>query len=198
MDAQVISTVISGVFAIAAALGSIVLKHHLDRRKVRDSIPPAAPVINPYEPPTVPETLIDLRSADPRAKPSYLSRKVLLIPIATVVVGTVLGIVSRLLRPYANVGGTHYEALAALVILLVGCLVLINVNRLGRGFLGHLLYQLENLAMWSGFACGWSLVHGYFWGDLIGLSIAWWFGCSVFGSVVLAVFQSREQPTVVH
>ena len=198
MDAQIISTILSGVFAIAAVLGSIVLKVYLDRRQGQESVSPAAPVINPYEPTPVPEALCERRPAESLTKPTYLSRQTLLIPIATVVVGTALGIVARLLRPYANVGGTHYETLTALIILLVGCLVLIVVNRRGHGFLGHLLYQLENSAMWSGFACGWSLIHGYFWGDLIGVSIAWWFACSVVGSVVLAVPQWKRQRTAAH
>ena len=198
MDAQIVSTIMSGVFAIAAALGSIVVKIYLDRRQGEESMPPEAPVINPYEPPVVPEAVSERQPAEPRAEPTYFSRQLLLIPITTVFVGTIVGIVSRLLRPYANVGGTHYETLAALIILLVGCLVLINVNRLSHGFLGHVLYQLENLAMWSGFACGWSVIHGCFWGDLIGVSIAWWSCCSVFGSVLLAVFQWRRQRSVAH
>jgi hypothetical protein len=196
MDAQIISTIISGVFSTAAALGSIVLKLYIDRRKAGESMPPAAPVINPYEPPTPLETRITPRPAATLTEPTFLSRQVLLIPITTVVVGTVLGIVARLLRPYANVGGTHYETLAALIILLVGCLILINFNRLSDGFPGHLLFQLENLAMWSGFACGWSLIHGHFWGDLIVVSIAGWFCCSVFGIVLLAVFQWKRRRTV--
>lgn len=195
MDAQFISTLISGVLAIAAALGSIVLMYFLDPCKVRESTSPTDPAINPYEPP-IPETVNDSRPAHPLATPSYLTRKFLIIPIFTVVFGAVLGIVARLLRPNANVGGTHYEALASLVILVVGCLILIQLNRLGHGFLGHLLYQLENFAMWSGFSCGWSLMHGNFWGDLIGVSIAWWFGCAVFGGVSLAVLRWRQRCTV--
>jgi hypothetical protein len=196
MDAQIISTIISGVFSIAAALGSIVLKDHLDRLRAQESVSPAARVENPYESPQVPTTPIKPRHAQPPAKPTYLSSRVLLIPISTVVVGAIVGMVSRLFRPYANVGGTHYESLTAFAILTVSCLVLVIHNRNGQGFLGHLLYQLENLALWSGFACGWSLIHGYFWGDLVGVSIAWWVCCSVFGSVVLAVFQWRRRVTV--
>ena len=196
MNAQVISTMICGIFAIAAALGAILLKVFFNRSEAGESMPPAASAINPYEPPPVPGTLIESRPAEPLTKPSNLSRKVLLIPITTVVVGTVLGIVSRLLRPYAYVGGTHYEALAAFAVLILGCLILINFNRLGHGFLGQLLYQLENLAMWSGFACGWSLIHGSFWEDMIAVSIAWWFCCSVLGGALLAVFQWRRRRTV--
>ena len=195
MDAQIVSTIMSGVFAIAAALGSIVVKIYLDRRQGEASMLHEAPVINPYEPPVVPEAVSERQPSESRVDPTSFSRRVLLIPITTVFVGTIVGIVSRLLRPYANVGGTHYETLAALIILLVGCLVLINVNQLSHVLSGHVLYQLENLAMWSGFACGWSAIHGDFWGDLIGVSIAWWFGCSVFGSVLLALFQWRRQPS---
>ncbi|MEM0926992.1 MAG: hypothetical protein AAGJ83_13205 [Planctomycetota bacterium] len=117
------------------------------------------------------------------------ARRVFLFPIATVVFGTALGIVSRWLRPYANISGVHYEALASLAALLFGCLVLVYVNRRHHGRLGHLLYQLENLAMWSGFLCGWSCIHGEFWDDMVSVSIGWWVACCVFGSLLLSVIQ---------
>ena len=188
MDAQVISTIISGVFAIVAALGSILLKDFLDRRRARDSVSAA-----PGEVPTAPSK--PRRAASP-TKPGYRSPWVVLIPVAAVVVGAILGIASRLIRPYADVGGTHYEMLGALALLIVSCLFLVISNRNDEGFLGHLLYQLENIALWSSFACGWSLIHGYFWEDLVGVTIVWWFSCSVFGSVVLALFQWRRRSTV--
>jgi hypothetical protein len=196
MDAQVISTIISGVFSIVSAFGAIILKDFLDRREAQDS-PAVAPAENPYKSPTeIPATPGKPLRSESRPKPSYRSPWVVVIPVVTVVVGATVGVVSRLLRPYAHVRGAHYETLGALAVLTVSCLVLVVCNRKGQGLLGHVLYQLENFALWTGFACGWSLVHGYFWGDLIGVSIAWWFCCSVFGSVVLALVQWRRRSIV--
>ena len=195
MDAQVISTIISGVFAIVAALGSILLKDFLDRRRARDSAS-TAPADDPHKSPEVATTSSKPRRADSPTKPRSRSPWVVPIPVAAVLVGAILGIASRLIRPYAEVGGIHYEMLGALALLIVSCLFLVINNRNGQGFLGHLLYQLENIALWSGFACGWSLIHGHFWEDLVGLIIVWWFSCSVFGSVVLALFQWRRRSTV--
>lgn len=189
MNTQFFLTILSGILAVSAAVATILLKRLLNRRDATPAGPSADSKINPYAPPSTLENPAntDTDAAFPTSSPPL--RSVLLTPVATVVMGTGVGIVSRLLRPYANVDGAHYDALGALLILLVGCLILISLNRGTPGPLGHWLYQLENFAMWSGFACGWSLINGAFWADMIAVSLAWCLGCAVFGSLVLLALQ---------
>jgi len=189
MDAQIVCAILCSVIAIAGALTSIVLKSWLDRREADDSSEFSAAAVNPYAPLEFPPPDVAHDPAKPLRQVSRLQRRWVLIPVATVVAATMLGMVARLLRPYANFGGTHYEALAALVILLFGCVMLVGINRRHRGSLGHWLYQSENVAMWSGFTCGWSLIHGEFWEDMVGVCAAWWFGCAVLGTIALLAFQ---------
>ena len=198
MNTQILLTFLSGILAVTAAVATIVLRRRLKRS---DSAAPglsADPALNPYAPPSTPKSIAasDSAASDADVMLPLASNSLgntLLTPIVTVVVGTSVGIVSRLLRPYANVDGTHYEALAALLILMIGCLILISLNRRIEGTHRHALYQLENFAMWSGFACGWSLMNGAFWGDMIAVSFAWCVGCAVFGSASLSALRWIER-----
>lgn len=187
MNVQTIFTLVSGLMAVAAAIGSIGLLRYLDRL-TSDSPTSTEPDVNPYQPSMATEPLTESSVMVASNGAGF----VVLVPIMTVVVGTALGVASRWLRPYANIDGVHYEALASLIILVAGCFVLIALNRRGQGSLGHLLYQLENFAMWSGFICGWSLMHGAFWEDLIAVSMAWWLGCALFGAASLALIYYRR------
>lgn len=192
MDAQILSTIISGIFSVGAAVGSVLLKDYLDRRRVQHAPSPAI-AERPSEPATPSKTPSPSATARSATKPTQHTVSTLLIPISIVIGGALLGIAARLFRPYAGVDGVHYESLTAWAILIAICITLVVHNRKSHGLPGHLLYQLENLALWSGFTCGWSLVHGYFWGDLVTLSIAWWLGCSLLGSIILAVLQTRRR-----
>ena len=135
---------------------------------------------NPYKPPTE-------LPANPgkRLQEESHSRWLVVIPTVAVSVGAIVGIVSRLCRPFARDGNLHVETLVAFAILTLSCIVLVIYSRKDHQRLGHVLYQLGNFALWTGFACGWSFVHGYFWDDLVGLSIGGWFCCSLFGSAAL-------------
>lgn len=194
MDAQILSTIISGIFSVSAAVGTVLLKDYLDRRRIRDAPSPAT-VESPSEPATLSKTPSPSATARSAAKPTRHIVSTLLIPFSIVVGGALLGIVTRLLRPYAKVGLVHYEVLAALAILIAICIILVVRNRKSHGFSGHLLFQLENLTLWAGFTCGWALVHGYFWSDLVVFILAWWLGCSLLGSIILAVLQKKRRTT---
>lgn len=82
------------------------------------------------------------------------------------VIGVLIGGVSVSFRPYFN-DGTHYEAIAALIVL-IG----INLGLL-RYFLRHrkkrylLAYGLSVCAIWSGYTIGWLSLAVYFLDDVI-------------------------------
>lgn len=91
--------------------------------------------------------------------------------------------VSRAVRPMFS-DHVHYDAIAALVIMLVFTAWLALDHRRRGGAIG---FELENLALWSGWTCGWLLIHGQIWGDLLSVGIISWLGCAVVGAVIVVV-----------
>ena len=174
MDSNVLVALISGMFSVASALGAVFLKDYLDTRRLR---------------------LVDAQLEKPQPKPSpeqshpsapldrVTGGKAWTRPVVIVVGSFLFGMATRAARPLFT-GTTHYESLAALVLLILLSLGLSIYHR-RRGF--QLLYQLEIVALWAGWASGWSLIHGGVWGDLLAVTIPWWFGCALIGGLVVSV-----------
>ena len=130
--------------------------------------------------------------ADPSRPLSWFSGPRL---VALPLLGWLLGVSARMVRPYASWDGLHLEMLTALIILVTGTLALLishtrHATRELRAH--HRIFQLELATIWAAFATGWSLVAGRPWGDLIGFSAAWWFGSAVVTAIVFAVVRWRR------
>lgn len=186
------SVMLTGAFAVAAAIGAVLLKSYLDRTRLTEAADDDH-AMNPFASPAV------LDSAEPTTQPRPQGEAAgrglgNLVLLASVVVGgTLLGILTRAVRPYFQVGGTHLEMLAAMGILGAACIALIIQNRRRLGVLGYMLFCLEVAALWAGFACGWSLVEGRFWDDLVSVSIVGCLFSCMLGSIVLAVIRWRDR-----
>lgn len=109
-------------------------------------------------------------------------------PVGIVVGSVLFGMATRAARPLMHIGLTHYESLIA-VIVLAGVVLALAIFHRRKGY--QLAFQLENLALWSGWTSGWSLIHGGVWSDLLSISIPFWLGCAVLGGVVVSLGRTR-------
>lgn len=188
-----ITTIAVGLLAVVAAIGSILLKSYFDKKHSAD-IDKQEAVVNPFASPAVTECTEPEPGPSFRQRAAELHRLGLLLPAYLAIGSTLLGIASRLVRPYAFVGLAHLDALASLVILSGTCLALVIYHRREQGLVGHLRFQFENIVLWASYACGWSLIEGYFWDDLIIACIGLGVVSSALGSIVLAILHRLFGP----
>jgi hypothetical protein len=172
MDSNIVAALISGISSIVSALGALYLKEYLDSRKASATKPlqKATPVTKDSAPAEEPS----IKAPIPSVRFAVSIRR----PIIIVVGSFLFGVITRTLRSHFT-GNIQYESLIAFVVL-IGLAVAFAVFHRRKGF--QSAFQLENFALWTGFASGWSLVHGGVWGDLLA---PWWLGCSVVGGLVV-------------
>lgn len=94
-----------------------------------------------------------------------------------------LGVVTRFARPFFS-GRVNWESLVGLMIVLGAIAVIAWRPSKVRP---RVNFQLKNLLIWGGFACGWSVVHGYFWEDLVGVIVAYGLGTAIVGHIITAL-----------
>lgn len=170
METAILTSLISGCFSLATALGSVWLKHHLESRarSVETARAPSAA----------------------KAKGSSPSRQMSMArPLVVLLVGLVIGVVSRALRPHI-MGPVHYEAIVTLGLLVAVTLALVLSHR--QSSHGLWPFQLEAFSLWAAFASGWSLMHGGVWTDLIAVAVPWWLGCAVVGGAMLTWLRPKH------
>ena len=166
METALLTAVISGLFSLATALGSVWLKHYLEQHHT----PPAA---SPRQ------ATAEDRTRVQGARGLSYSR-----PLVILFSGFVIGVLSRALRSAIS-GPVHYETLLSVVLLAGACLALaLDHRRARRGFWP---YQLEVFALWAAYTSGWSVVHGYVWSDLLSSTIMLWLACAVVGGIVVVL-----------
>ena len=185
MSVSYLLPVCLGVMAMTAAIAAALLQRRMHRH---DRAVPSDSDSNPYRPPSELESLspsiLDGFEDDP--DPPF--SRMIVLPFACGGSGAVTGVVSRLCRPLIG-GPIHYEAIAALLILVTFSLVLVFVNRTTRPKLAHLLFQLENFSLSVGFACGWTIIQRGIWSDFIFVSLAQLACTALVGSLLLLGFQ---------
>jgi hypothetical protein len=193
MDKSVVVALISGTFSTCSALGAVFLKDWLEARRQRraqqktaEAVPtPSSPVPArsqtraPSMPPAVP--MPAPASALPQSAPARASTH--LRPVVIVVGSVLFGMLSRAMRAMVP-GQVHYDAIIELAVMLAFAAWLAIDHRRRGGVVG---FELENLALWSGWTCGWLLIHGQIWGDLLSLGFMAWLGCAVIGAVFAGV-----------
>ena len=170
METAVITSLISGAFSLATALGAVWLKHYLETRPQ-----PSAPARAPEAAAQTPR---------PQSARKHSLASLLIRACVVIVVGFALGAISRVARDWFT-GPIHYEAVASLFVLVLISLVL----ALRRPSLGARtwLYQLEVLSLWAAYLSAWSLVNRAVWSDAVVTFSAWWLGCAVLGGVLVAI-----------
>ena len=117
---------------------------------------------NPYHPPSTLELEDHLLGSEPRH-----SKTRGVLPVVCVFIALAVGGLSRFCRQIANVGGIHWEALAALFILAGLALLLVYLNHPARVGLPHLFFQVENFSVWLAFVFGWTVANRGLWDDFI-------------------------------
>ncbi|MDK9707435.1 MAG: hypothetical protein OEL83_10330 [Desulforhopalus sp.] len=175
MDSNVASALISGICSIISAFGAVYLKEYMDARKTLST------EVKPTQAP------IEVLQAE--VSPSSFKRnsRTFWRPLFIIIGSFVFGLVTRSLRPIFN-SGTHWESLIALIVLILFALA-ISIFHRRHGY--QIGFQLENFAMWTGWASGWSLFHGSIWGDVLVVTIAWWFGCALVGGLLVSIRRNR-------
>ncbi len=161
MDKQILTTLITSVFSLAAALGSVWLKDLLERRRLSIPSRPTA--------------------ANSRPAPAIVQGWTWKRPLLVFFTAFIFGLITRLLRPLFQ-SRIHWESLIAVVLLVVAALGMAIDHRQGSRFWP---YELEVLALWMAWASGWSAVEGTAWTDLIILSFLWWLGCAAIGGLIV-------------
>lgn len=116
-------------------------------------------------------------------------------PATLLSLGWAIGNVSRLARPFLKVGPVHYDALVALVLLLLISIWLVFDASLEQPRTAMIRYCLNSIAFWASFVSGWSFVHGHAWDDLLGFSLVWCAGCCVVGGTAARIWSQRRHST---
>lgn len=142
---------------------------------------------NPYAPPMnnsgPPESAVDVRS---------ISRRWV---VGVTLCGFVVGVASRIARDSVQ-GPVHYDALVALIVLAVMCVVvLIRFWRFPLAQ-GKRALQIALFCVWASFAMGWSVAHGGIWEDILGISAVGWIGSAIAGALALRIPHSQHADMV--
>ncbi len=183
MDSNVATALVSGIFSIVSAFGAVYLKEYLDYRKASAHKPLQRTAPVPDVPLSAEMPLI--KAPVPTARVAISIRR----PIVIVVGSFLLGVVTRTSRDFMRFGSTHLEVLMALVVL-IGLAIAFAMFHRRRS--SQPAFQLENLALWSAYSSGWSLIHGGIWSDFVVVHIPWWLGCCVVGGLVVSFRRTRD------
>lgn len=184
MSDSVVPAVISGICSIVSALGAVFLKDYLETRRSRTTS-------------STTQSGAEAGGTSRRAlstSPFSLRDWALWKRPASIVAGSfVIGLVTRALRPLFEIGSIHYESVGALAILVALALWLVVYHRRKRS---QTLYQLENCALWTGFASGWSAAHGEVWGHFLEVLVPWWVGSAIVGAIVVTTRRATIDDSV--
>jgi hypothetical protein len=158
METAIVTSLISGIFALATSLGSVWLKHHLEQ----SGPPPVAP--------PVPQQRVPGRQSLSALRPVF----VLVISFAA----------GAVYSKFKSTGSQETMALMGLYTFIVLAFAgLVLTHR--RSSSGIWPYQLDCLALWAAFASGFSLVHGRIWSDLIVGTVMFWSGFALVGGLIV-------------
>jgi hypothetical protein len=78
--------------------------------------------------------------------------------------------------------GVNWESLLSFIVL--ACALAVAAWRVDRAF-PTLNFQLVSLASWLGYMAGWSVIHGYLWRDLVGVTAVFIACSAVVGQLVV-------------
>ena len=178
MDKQIVTTLITGIFSLLTALGSVWLKDLLERRR-----------LVPVQKPTAVQEPSEEKVKHP--PPVMVSGWTWKRPLFVFFGAFVFGLFTRALRPLFG-GGIHWETLIAVLVLASASLWMAIDHRRARSSFWP--YELEVLALWLAWASGWSVIHGSAWSDHIVVSCLWWLGCAVISGIVVSI-HTRKMTT---
>ena len=178
--------VLLGLAASAMVALVFVLQRYVKRRDQRSSdagdLEGSESSGNPYQPPSALVSEAHLLGAETRHDNLQGIR-----PVACVLTAFVVGGLSRWCRQIANIGGIHWEALVALLILVGLALLLVFLNLPARVKFPHLFFQLENFSLWLAFAFGWTVANRGLWDDFILFNVVAAGASAFIGGCLLAV-----------
>lgn len=174
MDANILSSLISGVFSALSALGAVYLRHYLDR----ESSPNPSTNPTPDPAPERAHTFWDKLPLFGTLRGT--ARRVVLLLLA----GCVFGYIAPLVNAYYGYDTLH----AFLVVLsLAGFSLFLAYLHRTRG--SQLQYQLENVVLWTAFLSIWSIFIGELATTIIRPTMFVWLATAIVGGLLISVWQ---------
>jgi uncharacterized membrane-anchored protein len=174
MDVSIITAIISGIFSVVAAFGSIWLKYRLDQQTAKEKEI------------TSESTIPDKPVSSPRPWAGVIR------PLLILIAGFSFGILSEVLdQTMVETGSRGYNwGFLAFVALCIICLILIFIHRrLPKGLWS---YQLDVLILWSANLFGFSLGRGSLWSDAIAFSVTAWIISALVGGIMVLITRKRN------
>lgn len=181
METAVITSVISGVFALATALGSVWLKHYLEQP--RPASANTRPGIETPRP----------SPRQPRTHFALVARPVLVLLVSFAVGAAYC---HYKLEAFAVVGPGTQESIAIAglyTFIVVAFFGLVLIHR--RSSTGFWPFQLDCLALWAAWTSGFLLVYGRIWSDVIVNAAMLWFGFALVGGSIVWFTRPRHPST---
>jgi hypothetical protein len=165
LDTQVLTTLITGIFSLLTALGSVWLKDYLARshstqKQTEEGTSLAAP---------------------PPAKWTW-SR-----PLTVFMSAFLFGAVTRVIFPLPERGMNTAFLITLGLLGVISLGLAIDHRRSSRSMWP---YQLEVLALWLAYTSGWILMHGEAWFTLIRFMSLWWLTSALIGGLIVLAFRS--------
>jgi hypothetical protein len=185
--ADISSSVVTGVFSLAAGLGGVLLKDYLESRRVRRSQPRKRGKVSAAR-----------ANLGAPARPILRSANLAMIASWLFLAGWFTGNVGAKARPLiSELGNIHWEALVALVSLILASFVLASGHLSGALFSRLIGYELKVLSLWAGFTVSWSLTcdgsHDLPLEGFVRLWVEWWVASAVFGAILLVTLDYRRK-----
>jgi len=175
-DNQILITVISGIFSLASAFGTILLKDYLDRKRQKAQSNNIENVNPAQDKP---------RAEEKTSLNKYSFRR----PLGILFITFVIGIFGRLLEEVIESYGAWLTLLLLFILVIVFLLKQKNSNEKD----GLLFFQLEMLILWSGYVFGWTLINQGFRPDMIGFIIGCWLVCAFAGGAFLYLSKNKSR-----
>lgn len=188
MGKDILTEIISGVFALISSIATVYLKNKLDKKDNEANK-------EGQDAPTAPRNKSLLKYALQRLF-LILGGAFCIGGINHLVVNHILGGVSFISNPSNISNPSQLYSLIPLVLLLILVILLlvqcINHNVKYSG----LLFQIENLTLWSGYIFGESFIHSMH--DNVGSKLwiygtLYWLSCAVIGELILRLVRKKQK-----
>ncbi|MFZ5637660.1 MAG: hypothetical protein ACOY82_13855 [Pseudomonadota bacterium] len=163
MDTSIVTSLISGAFAMGAALGSVWLKHRLER---------------PQKPSGNARFEGGEKVGENSGKKWFFPRLLLIVSLSF--------LTGFLLQRYRESWAT-FLFFAAVLFSFIG---LVRAGLGSRS--GFWLYQLDAIMLWGAFESGYIFSRGRVWSDALFTSIVFWIGFAVLGGGIILIARLRR------
>lgn len=171
---EIIAAIISGIFSVVAVVAGIVLAERYRRQ------PATGSGTGPSPPPDTPP-------------PDWLA--LVGLPVLPAIIGFALGYGSQTVLAEWDAGGWNMGSLLSFVLVLVTTADFVRDERHKPWRFAIASYQLKIFSLWTAYAAGTLLAVGYWWDDVVNISVGWWVSSALIGGLLLKVMDYRRLVT---